>query len=241
MLQAGVGYGAHPRQVLDIYRPTESSKAVVIFFYGGNWRSGSKDDYRFVAESLTRQSLTVAIPDYRVFPEIRFPAFVDDGARAVKAVREQVGAGTPIYLAGYSSGAHIAALLALDARYLHAFGMEASRLAGFIGIAGPYDFLPFTSERTAEVFAGTSDLSQTQPITFASREAPPTLLLHGTADRTVLPRNSQNLAARLRSEGASTRLILYPETEHVEILLALSSVAQGDSRVLADLADFVAG
>jgi acetyl esterase/lipase len=237
-------YGEHPRQRLDVYRPVAGGgQTIVVFFYGGNWRAGAKADYRFVAESLTRHGVTVVIPDYRVYPEVTFPIFVEDGARVIRWVRDNLSGGAEaarVFVMGHSSGAHVAALLALDARYLQAVGLEQRALAGLIGIAGPYDFLPMTSPRTREVFAGAVDDPVTQPIRYVGRDSPPALLFHGTSDRTVYPRNSENLAAALRGSGVPARLVLYPERGHVEIMLGLSSALDGDGRLMTELLAFTA-
>lgn len=236
-LDADRAYGDHPRQRLDVYRPQSGDRStVIVFFYGGNWRSGDRADYRFVAESLTRHGITVVIPDTRVYPEVTFPTFVEDGARVLRWVRDTLGTDTRVFLMGHSSGAHIAALLALDPRYRQA----SAGVAGFVGISGPYDFLPFSSPRTAEVFAGTADLSQTQPITFAGPGSPPTLLFHGAEDRTVYTHNSENLHAALRRAGIPARFVLYRDRGHIDIMLGLSSVMAGDGRLMAELLDFLA-
>lgn len=241
---ADIAYGTLARQKLDLYRPASSDprRTAVVFFYGGGWRSGEKADYRFIAESLTRRGITVIIPDYRVYPEVMFPGFVEDGARATTWVAgnaETYGIDpSRIFLMGHSAGAHIAALLALDERFLARAGGVPKPIAGVIGIAGPYDFLPFTSQRVREIFAAEPDQALTQPITFARRDASPMLLVHGTEDRTVYPRNSERLAERLTALGASVRLVRYVGQGHVDIMLGLSSVFMGEGRLIRDVAEF---
>lgn len=238
-----IAYGALPRQKLDVYRPQEPGPhPVIVFFYGGGWESGERGPYRFVAESLTRHGYVVVIPDYRVYPEARFPTFIEDAAQAVRWARDNAGqyGGDPtrLFLMGHSAGAHIAAMVALDGRYLARVGMERRALKGFIGLAGPYDFLPLTSDKFKKILAA-PDMAQTQPITFADEGAPSMLLLHGLDDTTVLPRNSVNLAARLRENGATVDARYYPNMAHVGILLGLSSVLFGDRVVLADALTFL--
>jgi acetyl esterase/lipase len=238
-----IAYGALPRQKLDVYRPPEPGPhPVIVFFYGGGWDSGERGPYRFVAESLTRHGYVVVIPDYRVYPQARFPLFIEDAARAVRWARDNAAqfGGDPsrLFLMGHSAGAHIAAMVALDARYLARVGMERRTLKGFIGLAGPYDFLPLTSDKFKAILAA-PDMRQTQPLTFADAGAPPMLLLHGLDDTTVLPRNSVNLASRLRENGATVDTRYYPDMAHVGILLGLSSVLAGDRVVLADALSFL--
>lgn len=241
-----LAYGPLARQRLDIYRPRRSDApgTTVVFFYGGSWRAGAKADYRFIAESLTRRGITVVIPDYRVYPEAVFPAFVEDAALVTRWVHDNAARlsidQARVFLVGHSAGAHIAALVALDPRYLAAAGMRPHDVAGVVGISGPYDFLPITSPRVREIFASASDPAVTQPITFAMANAPPMLLVHGVEDRTVYPRNSERLAARLHATGAPVRLALYPDRGHVDIMLGLSSVFSGGDRLMRELTEFLA-
>jgi acetyl esterase/lipase len=239
-----IAYGALPRQRLDVYRAADATqpRPVVVFFYGGGWESGSRARYRFVAETLTDYGYVVVIPDYRVYPEVTFPAFIEDGARAMRWVHDNVAyyGGNPaqIFVMGHSAGAHIAAMIALDGRYLGAVGLERQGVKGLIGLAGPYDFLPLTSATLKKILAA-PDMTQTQPITFANAGAPPALLLHGLDDTTVLPRNSARLADRLRERGVGVETHYYPDMAHIGILLGLSSLLAGDRPVLADTLAFL--
>lgn len=238
---ADLAYGADPRQRLDVYRPREGGRhKVIVFFYGGNWKTGNRADYRFVAESLTRRGFVVVIPDYRLFPSVRFPTFLEDGAKAIAWTFAEVarhgGDTGAIYLMGHSAGAYNTMMLALDTPYLAAAGVERLRLAGVIGIAGPYDFLPLGPD-IAPIFAPAGDPTRTQPIAFVG-PSPPALLLTGAADDTVRPGNTTRLAAALRARGTPARDIIYPGIGHIEILLGLSTALRGGSPVLADIAAF---
>jgi acetyl esterase/lipase len=246
-LRSQIAYGTRDRQALDVYRPRETGPArpVIVFFYGGSWRGGEKAQYRFVAEALTRQGFVVVIPNYRVYPDVSFPGFIEDGALAVRWSRDHVAAfgGDParLFVMGHSAGGHIAMMVGLAGRYLDAVGVSKKEIAGLIGIAGPYDFLPSEQRRVQEVFASARDLDEAQPMIYADRSAPPVLLLHGTADRTVYPRNSERLAAKLREAGAPVRLELYPQLGHYEIMLGLSSVLGNGSRLMSDIVAFTEG
>ncbi|HJQ58567.1 MAG TPA: alpha/beta hydrolase, partial [Vineibacter sp.] len=153
-----IAYGDDPRQRLDLYIPQrpDPSRSVVVFFYGGSWDSGRRQNYHFVAQALADAGFWVVLPDYRIFPQVRFPAFVEDGAAAVRWTQSQIAAhgGDPgrLFLAGHSAGAHIALMLATRTPYLERAGVERGKLRGVIGIAGPYDFLPLSSDRLKEIF-----------------------------------------------------------------------------------------
>jgi acetyl esterase/lipase len=238
-------YGEHELQRLDVYRPkaVEPGAPLVIYFYGGGWRKGSKDEFEFVASSLTRAGLVVAIPDYRRFPEVRFPDYVDDGARAAASAIARAGEfgadGRKVYLMGHSAGAQIAALLAYDRRYLRAAGIAEPVIAGFIGLSGPYDFLPLTEDNyLLEVFPEASR-PQSQAISFVTADSPPTLLIHGGDDDIVEPGNSERLAARLRSYGVPVTLRNYSSVGHGRVVVALAPPLDFIAATLDDCIDFI--
>ena len=126
------------------------------------WRrlaSGSKRTYRYVAKALARRGYVAVLPDYRIYPQARYPDFLDDGALAVRWVKDNAkrfgGDPQKIFLMGHSAGAHIAAMLAIDATWLQKVGLVPGRdIAGLIGVSGPYDFLPLKDETLKIIFGG---------------------------------------------------------------------------------------
>jgi acetyl esterase/lipase len=228
---------------LDVHRPqtTNGKSPVVVFFYGGSWQSGSRGQYRFVAQSFAKQGVLVVVPDYRKSPQVAFPAFVEDAARAVAWTRahcaEYGGDPSRIFLVGHSAGAHIAAMLGTDARFLHAVGMQPRDLAGVIGLAGPYDFLPITDPALKPVFGPESDWPASQPVNFVDGDEPPFLLLQGDADTRVRPRNAQRLAARLREREEPVEIRMIVGAGHIDLLVGL---LRESSPVRRAVLDFVA-
>jgi len=245
VLRRDIAYGPAPRQAMDVWAPEGATALpVMVFFYGGSWQRGSRADYRFVAAELARRGFVVVVPDYRVSPDVPFPVFIEDGAAAVALTRREAPAwgGDPrrVVLMGHSAGAHIAAMLALDPRWLAAASDSRDAIAGMIGIAGPYDFLPLQDADIKRVFAAAADLRDTQPITFADGHAPPLLLLHGADDRVVLPRNSERLATRVQEAGGRATLRIYPNVGHVGVMLGFAPLFRSWSPVLDDTARFAA-
>jgi acetyl esterase/lipase len=233
--ETDLAYGPDARQKLDFYRPDKlrADGKTVIFFYGGSWDSGSKGDYLFVAQCLVASGYIVVIPDYRLYPEVRFPGFVEDGARAVRWTADRVGT-DKLFVMGHSAGAHISLMLAANTPYLQAAGVDRLKLAGAIGLSGPYDFLPLKSAKLIEIFGGANN-PNIEAITFAKAPLPPALLIHGAADTTVYPRNSEHLAAAWRAAGAPVELKLYPDIGHVDTVAALSGLLRGRAPTRADV------
>lgn len=234
-------YGRNPRQKLDIYRPRGSARdlPIIVFFYGGSWNSGTKAGYAWVGRALAAKGFVVAIPDYRLVPQARYPAFIEDGAGAVALVSRIAGSvggdANRIVLAGHSAGAYNAALLAYDQRWL---GKDHARIKGFIGLAGPYDFLPLSGVDITAAFQGTRYLANTQPVNFVDSGDPPAFLATGRDDRTVRGRNSDSLAAKLRAAGVEVVRKDYAGVGHAGLVTALAKPLRGRAGVLDDMAAF---
>ncbi len=244
--------GGNARQQLDVYLPTDSAftnkpRPVVVFFYGGAWQEGSRSDYLFVAEALTQRGYVVVVPDYRVYPEVKYPDFLQDGAAAVAWAATNAdrygGDRSRIFLMGHSAGAHIAAMLALDSTFLDAQKVPRTSVKGLIGLAGAYDFLPLTEPNVIALFASEPNLALTQPIYYVSPSAakttPPVLLLHGIDDRRVYPKNSINLARELRAIGVKVELDLLPGLSHTDIIAKFTRLLRGDGKVVDRVDQFI--
>jgi acetyl esterase/lipase len=243
----GVAYGAHPRQQLDLYVPerngADTAAPIVVFFYGGAWQRGNRADYAFVGSFLAAQGIIAVIPDYRLYPEVGFPDFVHDGAAAVAWVTRNIAdfGGDPsrIVLMGHSAGAHIAALLALDAHYLEQAGVSYQALEALIALAGPFDFA-IDEGRLARIFAAAADSGASQPLNFVNADAPPALLLHGADDGVVEPANSRRLHRSLCEAGVDAELVIYPGVGHVRVMAALAPPLSFVGRSSDAVADFLA-
>ena len=240
-----LAYGKGERRTLDVYRQSSAATApVVVFFHGGSWQGGSKATYLFVAAALARRGHVVMVPDYRVYPQVRYPDFLVDGALALRwAVNNAPRFGgdpKKLFVMGHSAGAYIAAMLAFDRRWLGAFDLVPDRdIAGLIGISGPYDFLPLRDETLKIIFGGANEPA-TQPVFHVSPGAPAALLLTGTRDSTVDHANSARLAARLRAAGSEATVIYYRWAGHLVILGAFAGPLRFLAPVLCDVEAFIA-
>jgi acetyl esterase/lipase len=244
---ADISYGADPRQKLDIYAPRDVAVGapVVVFFYGGNWRMGERADYAFVGEALASRGILTVIADYRLYPQASYPGFLEDSAAAVawtaRKVRSYGGNPERLFVMGHSAGAYNAAMVALDARWLGAQGMQPSALRGWIGLAGPYDFLPIENPDVKPVFHFPDTPPSSQPISHASAGAPPALLIASGKDSLVNPaRNTGRLASRLREAGVEVETLYYDRTSHASLVATLSRPLRSLAPVLEDVERFVA-
>ena len=230
---------------LDAYAPAGASDApVVVFFYGGSWNGGKRHWYRYVGDALADNGVVVFIPDYRKYPDVRFPAFMHDAANAVRWARDHAAefGGDPahVFVMGHSAGGQIAALLACDGRYLAAVGMRRRELAGMIGVAGAYAFLPFVEDEP-EIFGDDAKgRYDSQPINFVDGHEPPMLLLQGGEDDEVPPSNAEAMAERARAMDGTATLKLYPDVGHSSILLALARGHETRIPTLNDTLAFIA-
>jgi acetyl esterase/lipase len=232
---------------LDVYQPAHATHApTVVFFYGGDWTHGKRQWYRFVGTTLAAHGVITVIPDYRKFPRVRLNGFMRDAAHAVAWAHDhavQLG-GDPkdLFVMGHSAGAQIASLLATDPSWLAANGMSLHDLAGFIGLAGVYDFVPIPRKDAGmrRVF-GTlpSEERRADPVTFVRPGDPPMLLLQGTDDHEVATAGSMSLTRKAQADGDDAELKLYPGVGHMEILFALSRPLRHQASTLRDVLGFV--
>ena len=239
-----IAYGPAAANRLDVYLPeNRAPSALVVFFYGGGWNSGDKADYRFVGAALAAAGIVTVIPNYTLYPQARFPQFMRDAAVAVAYTRAHASDWNAdparLFVMGHSAGAHIAVLLALDQDYLRQVGGDDRWLRGVVGLAGPYDFLPFTDAYLNDVFAPSSEFYRSQPINYVRPHAPPMLLMHGLGDKRVNPNNTRSLSARLEAAGDEVSTQYFAGASHGDLAAAFSPLRK-QPPVLPLILDFVA-
>jgi acetyl esterase/lipase len=241
--RADLAYGALDRQQLDVYVPDgAAARPIIVFWYGGAWEKGEKSNYRFVGAALAEAGYVAVLPDYRLYPEVRFPAFIDDGAAALAWVaahaREIGGDPRRIYVAGHSAGAHLAAMLAYDGTRLSRGGVAPDTIRGFIGLSGPYALTPNDATLNT-IFAAPFTPADWQPVQLARAGAPPALLMHGEADTVVDVEHARQMARQLQLLGVPVTLHTYPERGHSDTVAAFAAAAPHKLPVLAEIRRFV--
>jgi acetyl esterase/lipase len=229
---------------LDVYYPPQAAGApVVVFFHGGRWTLGNKAEFRFVGQALASRGFVAVIPNVRQYPKVRFPDFVDDAAHAVRWARENArgygGDPDQLFVMGHSSGAHIAALLALNPEYLKAAGGDREQLRGMIGLAGASDFMPITAPDLRDLFGPVDRFRYAQPVFYVDGQNPPLLLMHGRNDKVIPVKNTESLAQQVAKSGGAVETVLYDSLSHAMILNSMASYLRGRADVLDNIEEFV--
>ena len=243
-LVPAVVYDKASALALDVYRPANANGApVVVFFYGKRWEQGGRNEYKFVGQALAERGFVAVIPDYRLYPQVKYPAFLQDCAKAVHWVHANIagygGAPDKIVLMGHDAGAYNAAMLSLDPEFLRQAGGDRSWLRGMVGLAGPYDFLPIIDPDLRDLFGPPENFERTQPVLYADGSNPPLLLMYGDKDQNIPPQNSISLYNRVTRSGGPVTKIDFPNFDHGKILDVLSSHFQGNSNVMNNVEEFV--
>lgn len=237
--EENVSYGSLERQKYDQYVPEKINPEtpILLFIYGGSWNSGEKSKYNFIGKTFAKEGFITIIPDYRLFPQVTFPDFVNDVALSFAKVRQKFP-DRKIFIAGHSAGAQIGSLLTLDHSYLERHSLSACReIAGFIGLAGPYDF-EITEEKFKQIFPAETR-SQTQAVNYASSKSSPSLLLHGAIDTTVHAEDSKILKNALEANGNISEVKIYAAVGHINIVAALAPLLGILAPTKGDMVEFM--
>ena len=240
---ADVPYADGDHKKLDIYTPEKATgpAPVVMFIYGGGWAAGDKFEYEFVGRAFAANGYVAVIPDYRKWPEVAYPDFLDDNAQAMKWIEDNIagygGDRSRFFVAGHSAGAYNSVMLVLDRAFLreHDVSMPIRAVAG---ISGPYNFYPFEYDEVRRAFGDAPNPEGTQPVNLVTSEAPPMLLVTGTSDPIVRRQNTQALADRLKAQGIWVTEKYYEGFGHMEPVIALGALWRWRMPVLADTLEF---
>lgn len=240
-------YGREPDQKLDIYLPADQHRgAHLVFFHGGSWSSGHKDEYAFLGSALAAFGISCAVVGYRLYPRVRYPVFVEDAAHAVAWLQREGSrygfASGPLYLMGHSAGAHIAALVAMDERYRDMARLEMSQVMGVIGLSGAYRFRPENDPVHADIFSPAAhDFEIVKPINYVGADKVPLLLLHGSKDAVVGLKIAERMYAAAMQAGQKVDLHIQHGYGHVRPLFDFLPFMPNHQKTMALLLSFMAG
>lgn len=240
---ADIPYADGQRKKLDIYSPEklDGPAPVVMFIYGGSWRAGDKFEYEFAGRALAAAGFITVIADYRLWPEVKYPEFLEDNAQAMRWIEDNISLydGDPkrFFLAGHSAGAYNAVMLGLDSSFRREYDVTMP-IRAIAGISGPYNFYPFEYEQVRDTFGPAPSPEGTQPINLVTTDAPPIFLASGTTDPIVRVQNSEVLANKLREQGIWVTEKYYEGFGHLEPVIALGSMMRFRMPILNDMVEF---
>jgi acetyl esterase/lipase len=243
VLAQDLPYADGERKKLDIYGPNELNglAPVVMFIYGGSWKQGSRSDYQFVGRAFAANGFIAVIADYRLYPDVTYPAFLEDNAQAVKWIEDNIasygGDTSRFFIAGHSAGAYNAVMLGLEQSFFREYGVTMP-VKGIAAISGPYDFYPFEYDEVRNTFGGLDNPEGTQPINLVAPDEPPMLLLAGRSDPIVRVQNTEHLAAKLKAAGDWVTAKYYDNIGHMEPVFAIGAMWRWRAPVLADIVAF---
>lgn len=239
----GIAYADGPRHKLDIYAPEQRGDAapVVFFIYGGGWSRGERSDYQFAGRALASRGFVTVIADYRLVPEVTYPGFLEDSAKALRWVQDNIATygGDPnrLFLAGHSAGAYNSVMLALDPSFLRDYGVTLT-IRGVAALSGPYDFYPFEYGEVTAAFGSAPNPQGTQPINLVTSDAPPMYLATGTTDPIVRMQNTERFAQKLQQNGVWVTTRYYEGFGHMEPVIAMGAMWRWRMPVLDDMVAF---
>lgn len=240
-----LSYGKHERQVLDVVSSQSCrSGPVIVFFHGGSWRWGQKDYHREIGKQFARKGIVFVTANYRLYPEVRFPAFPEDVALATAWVRKKVqaygGNGKNIFLMGHSAGAHAACLVGLDPVYLKAHGGGLDWLRGVVSMSAPYEFDPSKEFLYRDLFPPNIERNSTMPAFQVGRnKAPPFLLMHGRFDPLIKYELCEKFSQALKKSGSAVESKIYASHGHFSLIRRTSSWHIWPKPLLVDVIDFI--
>lgn len=237
-----VAYGDLARQKLDIYIPDieRDTFPVVVFFHGGRWTQGSKEQYKFVGMTLSKMGYVAVLPNTRLYPEVKFPSFAEDAAKSLAWVYENINqykGNKDLFVSGHSSGAHLGALILADESYLAAFELSPDVVNAFAGISGPYDFVPQAPD-IKKMFGPPENFPNMVVTNFIGGDEPPMLLLYTGEDESVHPRNLKAFKAGIEKAGGEVESIIYEKGGHAAPVAAFSWANPSDLPVPEDIDKF---
>jgi acetyl esterase/lipase len=202
---------------LDLYLPQgKKNFPVLVFLHGGSGPMGDRRVYTYIGNRFATAGIGVVIPSYRLAPANDPPAQVEDAAAAFAWVQKNIAGygGDPkrIIVAGHSTGGGLAALLALDPKYLAVYGLKPGDIRGVVGISGIY-----RASKSANADAAKAESA----IDFVNNSAPRFLVAYSQWDYLGLPQQARELDAALRRNFASSKLVFLPRENHISEIIHL--------------------
>ena len=215
----GVAYGAHPRQVLDLFLPTGEPRGLAVIWHGGYWKSFSGLDFSHLAGGAVARGWAVAVPSYRLCPEVRIREITGDAAAALAHAAGLVAG--PIRLAGHSAGGHLATRMACEDIALDQ-GV-AGRISHILSISGLHDLRPLlATDKNAELHIDADEAGAESSALRMPRPGTRLTAWAGGEERPEFLRQTALIANIWRGLGAATQDVVEPGRHHFDVIERLA-------------------
>ncbi|MGH7845960.1 MAG: alpha/beta hydrolase [Candidatus Binatia bacterium] len=222
-----VPYGPSPRQVLDIFPSAATPAPVQLFIHGGYWRSGSKDDYSFLASVLAPAGATAVIMEYDLCPSVSVADIVRQTRAAIcwtyRHIAEYGGDPAKIYLCGHSAGAHLAAMaLAHD---WERDSLPKHIIKGAVLISGVYDLEPVLHIGVKdEIRLDPETARKNSPALYPPLSTAPLFIAVGGDEPAGWRQMSLDFFSLCRGRGIDCRYLEVPGVHHFSISALLGDL-----------------
>jgi acetyl esterase/lipase len=215
---------------LDVFRVKGGEPApVLVFIHGGYWNSGHRKLYASFAKTFNSAGFVTVLVDYRLFPEVMYPVFVDDCVNALNWTMEHIAeyGGDPerIFVAGSSAGSHIAAMILLDDEFRNSLAFDPMKIRGALLTSSPFDFEKdnlLDEDILHEVMGSEENYNDAQPIKHIRKDVPPILIINGDRDPLTSEAQAARFAHKMKEIGAPVTYLMIPGGDHHSVGLGLT-------------------
>jgi arylformamidase len=230
-------YGPQADELIDLYPALGRPRHAHFHIHGGAWRAQSKSDCAFLAPLMRAADVHFVVPGFGNLPQQRLPQVLANLIRALRWTYDnqiRTGRAEKILISGHSSGAHMAALLAMQDWAV--LGVDAAAFLGFVCISGPYDLEPvLLSSRRSYIDLSDAEARQMSPVLHAGRSCLPLHLLYGSRESPEFIRQSRAFAKALEHENKLAACLEIPGKNHFEIMDALADPDQAVAQYVLKL------
>jgi hypothetical protein len=180
------------RCTLDLYYPENlKDYPTVVWFHGGGLKAGEK----FIPEFLQNQGIAIAAVNYRLYPNVKCPTYIEDAAASVawifKNIEKFGGTKKLIFVSGHSAGGYLTSMIGLDKKWLSNFGIDADSIAGLIPFSG-HTITHFTVREEVGIPGEQPIIDVFAPLYYVRKYSSPIVLITGDRNLEMLGRYEEN-------------------------------------------------
>jgi acetyl esterase/lipase len=231
------------RDKLDVYLPKQTKNApVLVHFHGGGLTSGSKErGSRGYSTAFAKQGLCVVAPNYRLAPQHKFPAQINDATAAISWAEKNMAAHgcdiSNIYVSGHSAGAYLTALLSVDAKYYAQYPNLAGKIKGAIPISPLLNLKWLDPKHLHKVWGTDKNLHVSASVTsYVTPNKMPMLVMYGDNDHKDMDIKIADFAKNMKMQNNDIAVIEAKNRDHKSII---NHINKADDMVLKSVMAFI--